>query len=66
MMGISGFKTKKELKQAVGTRPDFIETSFFGKEFKGDDVYVVVGPDPYVRKWYATVTVVDGLIHKVT
>ena len=36
MMGISGFKTKKELKSAVGTRPNFIETSFFGPEYKGD------------------------------
>ena len=66
MMGISGFKTKKELKSAVGTRPNFIETSFFGPEYKGDGTYAVVGPDPYIRKWYAELTIVNGLIHKVS
>ena len=35
MMGISGFKTKKELKAALGEVARFIETSFFGAEFKG-------------------------------
>ena len=66
MMGISGFNTKKELKAAVGTQPDFIETSFFGKEYKGDGSYAVVGPDPLVRKWFAEVTIVNGLISKVS
>jgi hypothetical protein len=67
MMGISGFNTKKELKAAVGSIPRFIETSIFGNEFKGDGSYTVVGPDPYIRKkWYATVTITDGLINKVT
>ena len=65
MMGISGFKTKKELKSAVGTRPNFIETSFFGKEYKGDGTYPVVGPDIYSRKWFAQLITVNGLIHKV-
>lgn len=65
-MGISGFKTKKELKQAVGTKPDFIETSFFGPEYKGDGVYPVVGPDPYTaRNWFAQITITNGLISKV-
>ena len=67
MMGISGFNTKKELKAAVGTKPDFIETSIFGNEYKGDGSYAVVGPDPYrARNWYANITVVDGLISKVS
>lgn len=61
-MGIAGFKTKKELKAAVGKKPEFIETSMFGKEFKGDGRYTIVGPTPQIRKWYATVTVTDGLI----
>ena len=66
MMGIAGFKTKKELKAAVGETPSFIETSFFGAEFKGDGSYSVVGPDPYTaRNWYATVVVKDGKIAKV-
>ena len=66
MMGIDGFKTKKALKAAVGQRYHFIETSVFGPEYKGDGEYTVVGPDPYDRRWYATVTVQDGLIAKVS
>ena len=66
MLGISGHKTKKSLKGAVGQTPNFIETSIFGAEYKGDGSYCVVGPDPYVRKWFATVTVKDGVIAKVT
>ncbi len=65
MMGIKGFKTKKELKAAIGKEPGFIETSMFGKEYKGDGRYTIVGPSPKVRKWYATITVADGLIAKV-
>lgn len=65
MMGISGFKTKKELKAARGTRPNFIETSIFGNEYKGDGIYAVVGPDIYSRKWFAQLIIVNGLIHKV-
>ncbi len=66
MMGISGFQTKKELKGAIGERPNFIETSMFGAEYKGDGEYCVVGPDPYKRNWFATITVVDGRIAKVS
>lgn len=65
MMGINGFKTKKELAGAVGRAPDFVETSMFGPEYKGDGSYAVVGPSPYVRKWYATVIVKDGKIAAV-
>lgn len=64
MMGIYGYKTKKELKtMGIGRIPDFIETSMFGPEFMGDGTYTIVGPDPYnSRKWYATVTVENGVI----
>ena len=66
MMGIYGYKTKKELKEDIGNTPRFIETSMFGKEYTGDGSYAVVGPDIYIRKWFATVTVTDGLISKVS
>jgi len=67
MMGISGFRTKKELKEyGIEKAPTFIETSMFGPEYKGDGTYSVVGPSPYQRKWYATVTVKNGIITKVT
>lgn len=67
MMGVNGCQTKRDLKGKIGQRASglFQETSMFGLEFKGDGEYVVVGPDPYVRKWYAEVTVVDGKVHKV-
>jgi len=65
-MGIHGAKTKKELKTQVGQEPMFIETSMFGPEYKGDGSYCVVGPDPYVRKWFATVVIKDGKIAKVS
>lgn len=66
MMSIEGFATKKELKAAIGRKPYFVETSMFGNEYKGDGQYTIVGPSPYKRVWYATVTVRDGLIAKVT
>lgn len=65
MLSINGFKTKKDLKAGVGRTFRPIETSMFGLEYKGDGKYYVVGPSPYVRKWYAEVWVVGGLISKV-
>jgi len=65
MLGINGFNTKKELKNAIGTIPEFIETSSFGDEFKGDGTYSIVGPTPYNRKWFANITVKNRLIFKV-
>jgi hypothetical protein len=65
-MGIYGYKTKKDLKEkGIGQPPEFIETSIFGSEYKGDGKYVVVGPNPQDRKWFAEVEVFDGLISKV-
>jgi len=67
MMGIYGFKTKKALKEAIGSEPEFIETSMFGAEYTGDGSYCVVGPDPYkARNWFATVDIKDGKIAKVS
>lgn len=65
MMGIAGFKSKKELKAAVGKTPSFIETSLFGPEFNGDGSYNVVGPHVNKRDWFATVTVKNGVIASV-
>ena len=64
MMG-AGFKSKKDMKAAIGQAPRFVETSLFGPEYKGDGSYCVVGPSPYERKWYATVTVKEGKISSV-
>ena len=66
MMGAS-YKTKKALKESIGERLRYVETSIFGSEYSDDMSGVaVVGPSPTQRKWYAQVWVSDGLITKVT
>ena len=64
MIGLS-YKTKKELKENIGKRLKYVETSLYGDEFKENGSLTGVGPSPYERKWYATVTIKDGLIEKV-
>jgi hypothetical protein len=65
MMG-ARYATKKELKAAVGQSLRYEETSFFGPEYKADGKFCVVGPSPTQRKWFAEVTMVGGLIAKVS
>lgn len=65
-MMAASYKTKKELKQAIGQTLRYEETSFFGPEFRENGTFAVVGPSPYERKWFATVTMVDGKIAKVS
>jgi hypothetical protein len=65
MMGAL-YKTKKLLKESVGQPLRYRETSFFGPEYKSTGVFVVVGPSPLDRKWYAEVTMKDDLIEKVS
>ncbi len=60
------YKTKKDLKAAIGQPLRFIETSVFGAEYRDNGQFAVVGPAPYVRKWYATVVMKDGKIAKVS
>ena len=65
MMG-ANYRTKKELKVSVGQPLDYEETSFFGPEYKENGTFCVVGPSPRERKWFASVTMKDGLIAKVS
>ena len=65
MMGAS-YKTKKALKDSVGQPLRYVETSVFGEEYKANGRFCVVGPSPYERKWFAQVTMKDGLIAKVS
>ena len=65
MMG-ARYKSKKDLKAAVGQELRYEETSFFGPEYKADGTFCVVGPSPTVRKWFASVTMVNGKIAKVS
>ena len=64
-MLVATYPTKKALKSQIGRPLNYIETSLFGAEFKVDGKFCVVGPEPYVRKWYAEITMRDGLIQKV-
>jgi hypothetical protein len=59
------YETKKDLKAGIGKALKYEETSFFGPEYKAEGTFNVVGPGPYRRKWYATVTMQDGLIKAV-
>jgi hypothetical protein len=66
MMGAS-YPSKKVLKENVGKPLRFIETSVFGPEYKATGKFCVVGPCPYTnRKWFAEVTMENGLIKKVS
>ena len=65
MMGAS-YKTKKDLKAAVGQSLRYVETSMFGAEYRETGKFCVVGPSPYARKWFAEVTMKDGKIAKVS
>lgn len=57
------YKTKKELKAAIGQSLRYEETSMF--EYKSNGHFSVVGPSAYNRKWYATVTMENDKIKKV-
>ena len=65
-MMAASYQTKKACRESIGKAPRFVETSMFGDEFTGDGTYTVVGPGPYDRKWFAQVTVTNGLISKVS
>lgn len=62
------YKTKKELKASVGKPLRYQETSWFGEEYVADGKMVgVVSLQPdRVRNSFATVTMENGLIKKVS
>lgn len=67
-MGITGFKTKKALKEAIGQdiSDNIVETSFFGTEFRSTGANTVVGPDAYNdRRWYAIAHTEKGILKRV-
>lgn len=66
MLGVYGYRYKKDLKAAVGKRLQYVETGMFGPEFAPDGTNTVVGPDAYrKRDWYAQVTCRGGIITEV-
>ena len=68
-MIIFNYKSKKELKENVGQRLQYIETSLFGPEYKRDGVLVGANR-PHItgqgREFFASVTMRDGLIERVS
>ena len=65
-MLVAPYKTKKLLKESVGQSLRYEETSMFGAEYKSTGQFAVVGSGAYKRDWYATVTMKDDKIIKVT
>jgi hypothetical protein len=64
-MLVARYQTKKDLKAAKGKNLKYAETNLYGLEYKPNGVLYMVGPDAYERKWYAQVTMKNGLIEKV-
>lgn len=65
MLASRGYKTKAELKRAVGQPFHYSETSIFGPEFTPTGENTLVGPSAHERKWYATVKCKQGIIKSV-
>lgn len=59
------YPTKAALRAAVGSPLRYTKTSLFGPEYRPDGTLYVVGPSPHNRKWYAAVSMKDGLITRV-
>lgn len=68
-MIIFNYPSKKVLKERVGERLNYIETSLFGPEYRANGVLIGANR-PHItkqgREFFAEVTMKDGLIHKVT
>jgi len=56
------YETKKELKENVGSELEYIETSFFGEEYKSTGT--ITGCNKK-RSWFANVIMQDDKIIKV-
>jgi hypothetical protein len=63
------YASKKVLKENIGKPLRYIETSFFGPEYK-ENGKLVVANRPHItgmgREFFAEVTMVNGIIAKVT
>lgn len=67
-MLIFKYKSKKELKENIGKRLIYIETSFFGEEYKPNGLLVGANR-PHItgigREFFANVLMKDGIIMQV-
>ena len=68
-MLVTGYKSKKELKENIGQRLIYQETSIFGPEYKSNGSFAVAHRPAITglpgREFFAYVTMCDGLIEKV-
>ena len=62
------YESKKQLKENIGQRLKYIETSMFGDEYRPDGMLTGANR-PHItgigREFFANVTMKDGLITKV-
>ena len=56
------YKTKKDLKNNIGSELDYSETNMFKDEYKENGV--VIGCDVN-RKWFAKITIKNNIIERV-
>lgn len=68
-MLIANYASKKDLKAAIGQSLKYQETSLFGPEYKANGEFCVSNR-PHItghkREFFATVTMADGKIAKVS
>jgi hypothetical protein len=71
---VTGYKSKKELNEAIGKKLVYRETSMFGTEYKSDGKVSVayrpsiahIGEESCGREFFAEVTMKNNLIEKVS
>ena len=69
-MLVTGYVSKKELKASLGARLAYKETSMFGPEYKDNGTFMVAHRPAVTglpgREFFASVTMAEGVIAKVT
>lgn len=66
MTMLAFYPTKKALKESVGKRLQYQETSNFGIQYKSNGTITVADGFTGKRKWFANVLMKDDLIAKVS
>ena len=66
---IANYPTKKNCKENIGKRLNFIETSLFGPQYVSNGTLTVANR-PHItgsgREWFGRITMKDGLIASVS
>jgi len=69
MMLLTGYKSKKELKENIGQPLRYRETSMFGPEYLADGTFTAAHRPAVTglpgREFFAKVTMKNGLIDKI-